>query len=90
MPNPPSSPPPLPLRHGDPVSACDCPLPGRITASYGKQNGHAYFKVQFPPGSPFLDDWAVYREPDLARRAEKTKPKPKEEAYDDGFPKTTN
>lgn len=77
----------LPLRQGDPVTACDTPLRGRITMAYGKQNGTAYFRVQFPARSPFLDDWAVYREHELTRRKDPPKTETKQEAYDDGFPK---
>jgi len=37
------------------------------------QPGLTYFRVQFPPRSPFIGDWAVYRTGEIALFVERPK-----------------
>ena len=68
--------PPL-FKEGDRVTACDCLMTGRISRVWKSQpstlNPQLFYRVQFPPRSPFIDDWAVYREHELAEIIEKLK-----------------
>ena len=62
------------IQFGSHVTTCDCLLTGRITMIWHSppipkpQTSYprTYFRVQFPPRSPFLDDWAVYRAHEVA------------------------
>lgn len=53
------------LREGDRVFSVDCALPGRITRIW-ERRGTLYYRAEFPPGSPFIDNWAVFRQGELA------------------------
>ena len=56
-----------PLTWGSRVTTCDCLMPGRINTVWKVGAPPAtYFRVQFPPGSPFISDWAVYRDHEVA------------------------
>ena len=63
------------IQFGSRVTTCDCLLTGRVTMIWPLPATHhpppithhfPYFRVQFPPRSPFLDDWAVYRAHEVA------------------------
>lgn len=60
------------LQHGSFVRACDCTLRGRINMVYATSRGR-FFRVQFPPRSPFFDDWTLYAESELAPWQERPK-----------------
>jgi hypothetical protein len=54
------------IREGDRVFSADCHLPGRVERIYRASDGTPYYRVQFPPGSPFVggdhtQDWAIFR-----------------------------
>lgn len=62
---------------GSRVTACDCLLPGRISMVWRVPRGRdpdlrpptsvlRFYRVQFPPHSPFIGDWAVYRQGEIA------------------------
>lgn len=71
--HPPSSTPVLPLREGDRVFACDCPLAGRIKKVFPQGAIH-YYRVRYPMPSPFFDDdeGVIYRQHEITV-ANKTK-----------------
>jgi len=52
------------ITFGSRVTACDCLLPGRVSMVWRGQR--VYYRVQFPPRSPFIGDWAVYRQGEIA------------------------
>jgi hypothetical protein len=60
------------ITFGSRVTACDCLLTGRVntvwTVAASRESAAVrhYFCVQFPPCSPFIDDWAVYRHGEIA------------------------
>jgi hypothetical protein len=54
-----------PITFGSRVTACDCLLPGRVNMVW-RQGTRIYYRVQFPPRSPFIGDWAVYRQGEIA------------------------
>ena len=54
------------ITHGSYVRACDCTLRGRVNMVYPTALHGRWFRVQFPPRSPFLDDWTLYHETELA------------------------
>ena len=62
------------ITFGSRVTACDCLMVGRVnmvwrvppTSDLRPLTSAVYFRVQFPPRSPFLGDWAVYRTGELA------------------------
>jgi len=62
---------PANLLWGDRVTTCDCLLTGRVNFIWHTPAGAYYYRVQFPPGSPFIDDWAVYRQNEVARRIDR-------------------
>ena len=49
----------------EPVITCDS-LRGRVSMIWPK-DGHRFYRIVFPPGSPYVDDWAVYREHELTK-----------------------
>ena len=57
---------------GSRVTASDCLLPGRVSMVWRVPITHHasritfYYRVQFPPRSPFIGDWAVYRHGEIA------------------------
>jgi hypothetical protein len=55
-----------PITFGSRVTACDCLLAGRVSMVWVLADGRIYYRVQFPPRSPFIGDWAVYRQNELA------------------------
>ena len=82
-------------REGDRVKAFDCPLPGIVKAVYQlrvpssecpsstrnpEPETRNYYRVQFALGSPYFDDWTVYRERELIawpRHRPVSQPQPK-------------
>ena len=67
------------IAFGSPVTTCDCLLTGRVTMIWfvppraprpqtpvQTPDARTYYRIQFPPHSPFLDDWAVYRAHEVA------------------------
>jgi hypothetical protein len=70
----------MPITFGSHVTTCDCRITGRVNMIWPPpkvQNptpsalkNWPYYRVQFPPCSPFLDDWAVYRAHEIALRIE--------------------
>jgi len=56
------------IAFGSPVTTCDCLLTGRVTMIWfvPPPDARTYYRIQFPPHSPFLDDWAVYRAHEVA------------------------
>jgi hypothetical protein len=67
--------PPDTITFGSRVTACDCQLPGRVTMVWpvlrslgegGRSTTTCYYRVQFPPRSSFIGDWAVYRQGEIA------------------------
>ena len=72
----------IPLREGDRVAVAETPLVGVVNAVYA---GGTHFRVRFPLGSPYLDDWAVFRAHEVAPAP----PKPKEappEKFKENYP----
>ena len=69
---------PVGITFGSRVTACDCLLTGRVSMVWVLADGHrsssqpkiqsakVYFRVHFPPRSPFIGDWAVYRQGEIA------------------------
>jgi hypothetical protein len=55
-----------PITFGSRVTACDCLLTGRVSMVWVLPDGRIYYRVQFPPRSPFLGDWTVYRQNEIA------------------------
>jgi hypothetical protein len=62
------------ITFGSRVTTCDCLLTGRISMVWKSPPDlrppaagfWPYYRVHFPPRSPFLDDWAVYRAHEVA------------------------
>ena len=57
------------ITFGSRVTACDCLLPGRVSMVWhvaASRAANIYYRVQFPPRSPFIGDWAVYRHGEIA------------------------
>jgi len=55
------------ITFGSRVTACDCRLTGRVNMVWRVNVAPLrYYRVQFPPRSPFIGDWAVYRHGELA------------------------
>jgi hypothetical protein len=66
------------ITFGSRVTACDCLLTGRVSMVWALADCHhssshskirsakVYFRVHFPPHSPFIGDWAVYRQGEIA------------------------
>ena len=62
------------ITFGSRVTACDCLMIGRVnmvwrTPHHQHPQGDppmTYYRVQFPPRSPFIGDWAIYRQGELA------------------------
>ena len=59
---------------------------GRINMVWPTAAG-PYYRVIFPPGSPYVDDWAVFREGELSL-APPEAAAPKTEAYKEDYPTT--
>jgi hypothetical protein len=38
----------------------------RVPITHHASSIGLYYRVQFPPGSPFIGDWAVYRQGEIA------------------------
>ena len=63
------------ITFGSRVTACDCLMTGRVNMVWRVSVAPLrYYRVQFPPRSPFIGDWAVYRHGELALRSEHPKP----------------
>jgi hypothetical protein len=64
--------PPETITFGSRVTTCDCLIHGRVSMVWRVPITHhasritLYYRVQFPPRSPFIGDWAVYREGEIA------------------------
>lgn len=58
---------PQPLREGDRVQDPVLQCVGRIEIIYRDPQARPFYRVQFCPGSPFIDNWAVYRDGELTR-----------------------
>ena len=54
------------ITHGSYVRTCDCALRGRVNMVYPTALHGRWLRVQFPPRSPFFDDWALYHESEVA------------------------
>ena len=55
------------ITFGSCVLACDCRMAGRVNMVWHVSVPPLrYYRVQFPPRSPFIGDWAVYRHGELA------------------------
>ena len=68
------------ITFGSRVTSCDCLMVGRVnmvwrvpTSDLGPPTAAVYFRVQFPPRSPFIGDWAVYRTGEIALFVERPK-----------------
>ena len=77
------------ITFGSRVTACDCLMVGRVNMVWRTPSltwptsrgsvrprgspGMTYFRVQFPPRSPFIGDWAVYRTGEIALFVERPK-----------------
>ena len=67
------------ITFGSRVTACDCLMVGRVnmvwTVAASRESAAVrhYFRVQFPPRSPFIGDWAVYRTGEIALFVERPK-----------------
>ena len=62
-----------PIGFGTKVTTCDCLMTGRVNGIWVlhlKPRPKTYYRVQFPPLSPFIDDWAIYREGEIAPRVD--------------------
>jgi hypothetical protein len=60
------------ITFGSRVTACDCLMVGRVNMVW-RVSPAPYFRVQFPPRSPFIGDWAVYRTGEIALFVERPK-----------------
>jgi hypothetical protein len=60
------------ITFGSRVTACDCLMVGRVNMVW-RVPPAPYFRVQFPPRSPFIGDWAVYRTGEIALFVERPK-----------------
>ena len=103
--SPPPDPAPTPgqtgtvLREGDPCLADG--LRGIVNAVFTKQTSNSefenrnsklprkYFRVRFPMGSPYLDDWAVFRA-DECTPAPAKPASPPPEKYKENYPTEKN
>ncbi len=64
------------ITFGSRVTACDCLMTGRVNMIWRvsvppstlnpQPSTRPYYRVQFPPRSPFIGDWAVYRHGEIA------------------------
>ena len=54
----------------------------------GPDQATTYYRVVFPPGSPFVDDWTVFREGELTPAPPEAEA-PKPVAYKEDYPTTT-
>jgi len=60
----------VPPTWNDRVTTCDN-LSGRISFVWTTKpntpdaKSKTYYRISFPPGSPYFDDWAVYRESEI-------------------------
>ena len=65
------------ITFGSRVTACDCLMVGRVNMVWRVPSTtdclrpsdfglRIYYRVQFPPRSPFIGDWAVYRTGEIA------------------------
>jgi len=69
------------ITFGSRVTACDCLMVGRVnmvwTVHSPLSSPHSaplvFYRVQFPPRSPFIGDWAVYRTGEIALFVERPK-----------------
>ena len=71
------------ITFGSRVTACDCLMVGRVNMVWHvsvppstlnpQPSTSAYYRVQFPPRSPFIGDWAVYRSGELALLIDRVK-----------------
>ena len=69
------------ITFGSRVTACDCLMVGRVNMVWRHpHHDHpqgdpptTYYRVQFPPRSPFIGDWAVYRHGELALLIDRVK-----------------
>jgi len=59
------------ITFGTRVAVADCSLPGRVNMVWQSRSPVVgspivlYYRVQFPPRSPFVGDWAVFRQGEL-------------------------
>jgi hypothetical protein len=60
------------ITFGSRVTTCDCLLHGRVNMVWrlpstinSQPSTRLYYRVQFPPRSPFIGDWAVYRQGEI-------------------------
>ena len=84
---PPKTTPALPIQIGDRVTVPDCPLTGRVNMIW-KTATSRWCRVQFPPHSPFVDDWSVWRDHELSPTPPETKAK--SEKYPENYPTNQN
>jgi hypothetical protein len=68
------------ITFGSRVTACDCLMVGRVNMVWRVPPtsglcppSSVYYRVQFPPRSPFIGDWAVYRTGELALLIDRVK-----------------
>jgi len=66
------------ITFGSRVTACDCLMVGRVNMVWNVSPlsplpSPVYYRVQFPPRSPFIGDWAVYRASELALLIDRVK-----------------
>jgi len=60
------------ITFGSRVTACDCLMTGRVnmvwTVAASRESAAVrhYYRVRFPPRSPFIGDWTVYRHGEIA------------------------
>ena len=70
-----------PITFGSRVTACDCLMVGRVNMVWKVPSPLStlpsaplvFYRVQFPPRSPFIGDWAVYRSGELALLIDRVK-----------------